>query len=595
MPIRSLIVILLFGLLLSGCGSSRKTTNAVRKSAGVSPRSERLSPEACERFDELFYEAMRQHALEQYDAEYELLNEALLIDKNSPEAVFEAGMLSFALSRGQKNEYFEKSDSLILRAITLSPDNLFYKQVLSQKYASQGKMKEAAALLEQVAAKKPEVYYFQMLQQMYEAASDVQGAIASVQHIQKIRGIEEASSVELYQYYIQIGDEEHAFKAIEDLCAAYPTNLRYRVLLGDLYQQTDHNSIALATYKDVLHKEPDNGYAQMSLLAYYKKQGQEGLYFDLLQTLLKNSKAPTDIRTEALKVFAIDNLNHHGDSTVVINLFEEALKLPQTDRSILELYSQYLTSINAGDDMIRPVIERILEVEPDHTKSRLIMLAYVIKDQVREEILETCKKGRQYDASQAIFYLYEGMQLNEMGQTAEALQVLRTGTRNISQKTDREVASDLFAVIGDIEHELGNYDLAFEAYDSSLVYNSVNTGCLNNYAYYLSLQKKNLDKAEEMSEITIKSEPNNIVFLDTYAWILFCNGKYEQARIFMDEIFKLSDEGDVDFTYLEHAGDIYFKCRLRKEALEYWKRAVEKAENNKDKRRVQRKIQRKRI
>ena len=127
---------------------------------------------------------------------------------------------------------------------------------------------------------------------MYEAASDVQGAIASVQHIQKIRGIEEASSVELYQYYIQIGDEEHAFKAIEDLCAAYPTNLRYRVLLGDLYQQTDHNFIALATYKDVLHKEPDNGYAQMSLLAYYKKQGQEGLYFDLLQTLLKNSKAP---------------------------------------------------------------------------------------------------------------------------------------------------------------------------------------------------------------------------------------------------------------------------------------------------------------
>ena len=155
MPIRSLIVILLFGLLLSGCGSSRKTTDAVRKSAGVSPRSERLSPEACERFDELFYEAMRQHALEQYDAEYELLNEALLIDKDSPEAVFEAGMLSFALSRGQKNEYFEKSDSLILRAITLSPDNLFYKQVLSQKYASQGKMKEAAALLEQVAAKKP--------------------------------------------------------------------------------------------------------------------------------------------------------------------------------------------------------------------------------------------------------------------------------------------------------------------------------------------------------------------------------------------------------------------------------------------------------
>ena len=595
MNIRSFTVIVLALLLVSGCTSSRKATDMSKNKNQTTSSYDRLSPEARECFDELFYEATRQHVLGRLDAEYELLNEALLIDPNAPEVNFELGNLYDLLSNRAKNEYYTLADSFMQRGVALSPENIHYKKTLAYRYYILNRLKESSDLLEDVVARKPEEITYKLLRLIYDESSDIPKAISALKNIQKIRGVEEESSVGLYQYYIQLGDEEHAFKAIEDLCAAYPNNMRYRVLLGDFYQQTDHNAIALATYQDVLHKEPDNGYAQMSLLAYYKKLGQEDLYFELLNTLLKNSKASTDIRTEALKTFAIDNLNHHGDSTVVINLFEEALKLPQTDRSILELYSQYLTTINAGDKMIRPVIEKILEVEPDHTKSRLIMLAYVINDKNKDEILETCKKGRQYDASQAIFYLYEGMQLNEMGNTKEALQVLRTGTNNISDNTDLEVASDLFAAIGDIEHELGNDHAAFEAYDSSLVYNSVNVGCLNNYAYFLSLKGESLDRAEAMSEITIKTEPDNVVFLDTYAWILFCNRKYEQARIFVDEIFKLSDEENLDFIYFEHAGDIYFKCQMRKEALEFWRKALKKAEKTADRRRVQRKIQRRRI
>jgi Tfp pilus assembly protein PilF len=66
-----------------------------------------------------------------------------------------------------------------------------------------------------------------------------------------------------------------------------------------------------------------------------------------------------------------------------------------------------------------------------------------------------------------------------------------------------------------------------------LKYNPDNIPVLNNYAYYLSLEQTDLDKAEEMSYRTIKAEPNNATYLDTYAWILFQLGQYNDALFYI--------------------------------------------------------------
>ena len=114
---------------------------------------------------------------------------------------------------------------------------------------------------------------------------------------------------------------------------------------------------------------------------------------------------------------------------------------------------------------------------------------------------------------------------------------------------------------------------AYAAYDSALVYNPDNISALNNYAYYLSLEKVHLDKAEEMSYRTVKAEPQNGTYLDTYAWILFEKGRYAEARIYMDDAIK-NGAGDSSVV-LEHCGDIYYMNGEPEKALEYWKQASE--------------------
>ena len=112
---------------------------------------------------------------------------------------------------------------------------------------------------------------------------------------------------------------------------------------------------------------------------------------------------------------------------------------------------------------------------------------------------------------------------------------------------------------------------AYAAYDSSLVYNPDNIGTLNNYAYYLSVERKDLDKAEEMSYRTVKAEPENATYLDTYAWILFEKKRYTEARIYIEQAMK--NGGDTSQVIVEHCGDVYYMLGEKEKALEYWKKA----------------------
>ena len=83
-----------------------------------------------------------------------------------------------------------------------------------------------------------------------------------------------------------------------------------------------------------------------------------------------------------------------------------------------------------------------------------------------------------------------------------------------------------------------------------------------------------------MSYRTIRQEPDNITYLDTYAWILFMKGDYTHARTYMDKVVNpeksdeeiLADEA-LQGNLIEHAGDIYAHCDEPETALRLWKLA----------------------
>jgi len=87
------------------------------------------------------------------------------------------------------------------------------------------------------------------------------------------------------------------------------------------------------------------------------------------------------------------------------------------------------------------------------------------------------------------FYFYLGGAKYQQGKYEEALKVFQDGLKNAKIENPL-VESDFYGQIGDLYHFLGNNQAAFESYEKSLKLNPQNLPVLNNYSYYLSLEKE---------------------------------------------------------------------------------------------------------
>ena len=95
---------------------------------------------------------------------------------------------------------------------------------------------------------------------------------------------------------------------------------------------------------------------------------------------------------------------------------------------------------------------------------------------------------------------------------------------------DRDNLINCLSIIADSYYSMKQERKAFKTYEKVLKIDPEDCHALNNYAYYLSLKKRRLAKAEKMSRITVTKEPDNPTYLDTFGWILYLRGKAKDAQ-----------------------------------------------------------------
>ena len=84
--------------------------------------------------------------------------------------------------------------------------------------------------------------------------------------------------------------------------------------------------------------------------------------------------------------------------------------------------------------------------------------------------------------------------------------------------------------LADSYHKTDQHELSDKHFEKVLSLDPENTIVLNNYAYYLSLRKINLEKAKIMSFKCNELEPKNSTYQDTYAWVLYQLEDYKDAK-----------------------------------------------------------------
>ena len=564
-------------LMLTSCGGIRsvRTAKTTAKADGASLMKETLlSAEQQRKYDYFFLEAMRMKGKNEYDAAFGLLQHCLDINPTASSALYEISQYYMFLRQVPQGQV------ALEQAVAFAPDNYWYSQGLVSLYQQQNELDKAAALLEKMVTRFPSKQdpLFSLLD-IYSRQEKYNDVISTLNRLEKRLGKNEQLSMEKFRIYLQMKDDKKAFQEIESLVQEYPMDMRYQVILGDVYLQNGKKQEAYDAYQKVLAVEPDNPMALFSMASYYEQTGQKELYQQQLDTLLLNKKVTSDTEISVMRqVIAENEQSSAKDSTQVIALFDRMMKQDMDDPQIPMLYSQYLLSKNMEQEAV-PVLEQVVDLDPTNKAARLMLVSAAVKKEDYKQIIKVCEPGIEATPDALELYYYLAIAYHQAEQGDSVLSVCNRALEHITPDTRKEVISDFYSIMGDIYHTKKQMTEAYAAYDSALVYNPSNIGALNNYAYYLSVERRDLDKAEEMSYKTVKAEPNNSTYLDTYAWILFEKGNYAEARIYIDNAMK--NDGEKSDVIVEHCGDIYFMTGDVEGALKYWKKALEMGSESK--------------
>lgn len=123
-------------------------------------------------------------------------------------------------------------------AVENAPDNYWYNQALASLYQQQDEKEKAIDILEAMAvrfpAKKDALF---ALIDLYNQKQDYGKVIETLDRLEEKLGKNEQLTMEKFRIYLQMKDDKSAFREIEGLVKEYPMDMRYQVILGDVYMQ----------------------------------------------------------------------------------------------------------------------------------------------------------------------------------------------------------------------------------------------------------------------------------------------------------------------------------------------------------------------
>jgi len=525
-------------------------------------------------YDAFFLEAMVQRQKGNNDAVFDLLKHCIKLNPEASEAYYFLAQYYLLL----------KNDSLAqqcyLKAVELEPDNTTYLETVAQSYISRQQFDEAIEVVEKLYLEdKSREELLEMLFELYQQTGNNEKAIETLNRLEAAEGKNERLSYAKSEIYTKQGNKLAAISEMESLARQYPNDLNYKGMYADMLLRNDEEQQALQLYNEILAEEPENTRAQISLRSYYRVQGETEKVDSITERILLNKNTNTEQRIYLMRQMVADSERSDGDSTQVLNMFHKMLAQPQQNADIATLCAAYMDLKKMPRDSVRAMLQTVLSIAPDNAAARLQLVSYAWDRKDHEDVISLCQEARQYNPEEMAFYYYQGMAYYQKENHDKALEAFQNGIGVINQNSDPGIVSDFYAVMGDLLHQKGMARQAFEAYDSCLQWKDDNVMCLNNYAYYLSELGEQLEKAEQMSYKTIKAEPKNATYLDTYAWILFMQGRFAEAKVYIDQA--LQNDSAHSAVIIEHAGDIYIQNKEPERAVELWQQALDKDAGNK--------------
>jgi Flp pilus assembly protein TadD len=342
------------------------------------------------------------------------------------------------------------------------------------------------------------------------------------------------------------------------------------------YDVAGRDSLARVTYEQAFRLDTTHTTTIDAIIQYYYTKGDAERMLDYEEHMFRSNNLTTEEKLNRLKHYTASNSFYANNYIRLGALIQRLVIDYPNNRDVANAYAQHMIACGNYEQALE-FLRRHL-TNKDTTAEDYIYLIQFERFLERDDLVDIDLKAALErfpdDVSLLSFY---GYLLLEKGDDKVAIAIFKGG---IKRATTDDKRSELWGNIGDAHHNTGDDKRAFKAYKKALDYNPNNILVLNNYAYYMSLEGRELERALEMSYIAMSAEPNNASYVDTYAWILHLLGRNDEAKRYMRQALTLSSQRDASL--LCHYADILWALGERFMAETYWQKAVENGYDEQD-------------
>lgn len=469
-----------------------------------------------------------------------------------------------------RNNQAEKALPFAEKAVNGDPDNKYYALMVAEIYSNLKQPLKAAAILDRLTTESDKNQQYNLdLASIYLSANEFDKALVVLDRAEEYYGIREPFTVQKQRIYLRKNNLPKAIEEGHKLIDAFPGNPNYVLNLVEILYNNAKLDEALNLVSEEIEKYPDQAELQMAAYTLLKEKGQTQKATDYLIRAFKSQDLDSEVKTKTY-----------------LSILQE-FKTSERD-ALLSRLEGILSEVNPNDSYVFAAIGERRKSENNLAEAlTLYKKSLAIKPKnapvLEEVILSSFGENANFEELENYtimgvdefpeapeFWFYDGVVKSARKKDSLAVVSLEKAL-SLNAGKNQQLAQVSFGSLGNSLYNLGQKDSAFVNFERALKLNPNDDQVLNNYAYFLSLEKRDLEKAKTMAERVVKKNPKNSTYLDTYAWVLFQMGKYQDAQQQMDAAIK--NDPNPSGVILEHYGDILYHLGKTQEAISWWKKA----------------------
>jgi predicted Zn-dependent protease len=544
-------------MMLFACKTKQSgTTGHIEKSTKVA--NAEMFDEA--KFKSLFFEASKEKMKNNFENAFALFKQANLINPKNDAVNYELANISRSFGKYQQSIEYGKA------AKSLNPNNEWYRLLLIDGYHAIGKYKESSEEARDLVTHFPENKNFYLTStQEYLFAKNLNASLDMYNLCLKKFGADENIEYNKVQLLMDLKKYKDAEDLAIKLFKEFPRDKKYFNLLEEIYRFTDQKGKALSLLEAEVLKNPEDPYLHLTLADYYRQEKQTDKAFKEIAFAFDSPDLPVAEKLKILVSFynMTDQFPVFKEQGMI--LCKKFIAVNPNEGKAHAIYADFLIR---DQKLKEGVDEYIIAIETEKENYFLWSQLLIAEAQLNDiqGLNKHAGEALELFPNQPVPYYFKGFALSTEKKYQDAVDVLNEG--KVLVVDNNSLSAQFLSTLGDAYNALKDFPNSERNYDEALLLDPKNEYVLNNFAYYLSLRKDKLVKAEKMSKMTLDLQPENVNYLDTYAWILFQQGKYADAKIYLQKA--VVNGTDNSAVVLEHYGDVLYKLNDITEAIKYW-------------------------